>query len=377
MKKNILSWFAYISLTIAFIVGYVISKDSDALRDLHLITENSLVMDNAEHGVYKLYKDSKLYGYLALGDSQGYGGPMKCAVLSDIQGNLIGTEILKDFETPAFVNKLNSKGYYKQYVGKSVGDKFALNEDVQAISGATVSSNAVADASREAAHKIAEEILVPVQEFVVDWNVPVKEAIVLLIFLSGTFAILYSKKRLCYFTQFLSIIFIGVLLNASLTLTHFGRIILGYFPDIHTHLSWWILVSGTILVIIVFGKNVYCSALCPFRATQVLLNKLSGINLKIPASISKLMSKTPMFLLWLSLMIIFISANPTLSSYEPFAILFSLKAYGVQWYILPASLIGALFLSNFFCRFFCPVGGILFWIVKKRNQLIKLINIRN
>lgn len=372
--KRILSWLAYISLTIAFIVGYVSSNDSERLTKLHLLTGNKLELGEANNDVYKVFQDSELLGYLAVGESQGYGGPLSVAVLSDLNGKLIGTEVVRNFETHAFLVKLKSNKYYDQYVHKTVNDRFALNSDIQAVTGATVSSRAVARAAREASHRIAENKLnLKINELPKEWHVSKEEAIILLIFLLGAFSILYKKKKLRYFTQFLGFIFVGFIFNASLTLTHFGRIILGYFPNIHTHLSWWILMSGTLLVIFVFGKNVYCSAMCPFRATHVLLNKISGINLKLPAKISRLLSMTPMFLLWASLMIIFLSANPTLSSYEPFAMLFSLKGHGIQWYILPTSLIGALFFSNFFCRFFCPVGGVLKWTIKMRNLVKKLI----
>ncbi len=132
-------------------------------------------------------------------------------------------------------------------------------------------------------------------------------------------------------------------------------------------------MAGTITIIIGWGRNVYCSTLCPFHATQILLNKISGINLKLSPKQAKLLNKTPYFLLWLSLILIFLSSNPTVSSYEPFAMLFSLEGVGIQWYILPASLIGALFFSNFFCRFFCPVGAVFKWMQKQRKHLIALL----
>ena len=42
-------------------------------------------------------------------------------------------------------------------------------------------------------------------------------------------------------------------------------------------------------------------------------------------------------------MLIFLSSHPTLGSYEPFALMFSLTGAGIQWYILPLSLIGSFF----------------------------------
>jgi len=67
-----------------------------------------------------------------------------------------------------------------------------------------------------------------------------------------------------------------------------------------------------------------------------------------------------------------ISSNPTIAAYEPFAMLFSLEGYGVQWYILPATLVASLFISNFFCHYLCPVGATFKWIQKQRRTLISL-----
>jgi polyferredoxin len=77
-------------------------------------------------------------------------------------------------------------------------------------------------------------------------------------------------------------------------------------------------------------------------------------------------------LLWLALMIIFLSSHPSLGAYEPFAMMFSLQGIGVQWYILPISIIGAFFITNFWCRFFCPVGRSLTTILQFRRKVFSL-----
>ena len=102
-----------------------------------------------------------------------------------------------------------------------------------------------------------------------------------------------------------------------------------------------------------------------------------GINFKISPKLSRYLIKTPTFLLWLSLILILISKNPTLAAYEPFAMFFSLEGAGIQWYILPASLIGSLFISNFFCHYFCPVGASFRWLIEIRRNLINQLKKHN
>jgi polyferredoxin len=80
---------------------------------------------------------------------------------------------------------------------------------------------------------------------------------------------------------------------------------------------------------------------------------------------------------WSALMLIFLSAHPTLGSYEPFSMMFSLTGAGVQWYILPLSLVGSFFVLNFWCRLFCPVGLVLNETVRLRRSLLKRIPTRS
>lgn len=373
MKKYI-NWFAWISLGLAFCYGVIFTNNTQELEHLKVLQSANLKLGEANKGVHPVYKNDSLFGFLATGSSQGYGGPLQVAVISNTTEGIVSTELLKSFETPSFVAKLSNKKYYQQYEDKNLTDHFQIKQDIEAVSGATVSSLAIANAARDASYLIANNVFkLQTPKLEKNWRLTPKEGIVAVIIVIAFLAIYFKSKKLIYFNLFLGLVFIGFLFNASLSLTHFGRILLGYFPEIHSHLSWWLLVAATLSLIIVWGKNVYCTAICPFRASQMLLHQISGINIKMDKTIGKILTHTPLVLIWLSLLLIFISQNPSVSSYEPFAMLFSLKGAGIQWYILPTSLIGALFFSNFFCRFFCPVGGILNWLIARRNQVKNLI----
>ena len=95
--------------------------------------------------------------------------------------------------------------------------------------------------------------------------------------------------------------------------------------------------------------------------------KIGGMKIKLTPLIQKVAKHSAKFLLWLGLMIIFISRNPTLGSYEPFAMIFGLEGEGMQWYILPLVLIGILLITDYFCRYFCPVGKGFGYIIKFRT----------
>jgi len=372
--KKYTQWLVLLSFVIAFGVRFSNLDDSEQIAQIEIIKKNGLTLGTFKEGVYTVSKSDKAYGFLSLGTSQGYGGPLKMAVLTTMDGVIVATQLLQDYETISFLGKLESKKFKDQFLSKKVDGRFELDSDIAAVSGATVSSNAIAHAVRKASHGIAEKSLqLSLPSYDKVWKFGLKEVAISLLFVFGLVGLLLRKRKWRYVSLFFGLVFIGFMFNASLSITHFGRLFLGYFPDIHTHYLWWLLIAGTLTTIIIWGKNVYCTVLCPFLATQVLLSKISGIKLKLPKRMTKTLSQTPYVLLWASLLIIIISGNPTISSYEPFALLFSLEGVGIQWYIMPAALIGAMFVSNFFCRFFCPVGGAFKYVQKLRKKVLAYI----
>jgi polyferredoxin len=121
--------------------------------------------------------------------------------------------------------------------------------------------------------------------------------------------------------------------------------------------------------VVFLGRNIYCHQICPFNVVQDLLQKISGVRLRIKPAVQR-QARTLIFTLsWAALVLIFISAHPALGSYEPFAMMFSLEGLGIQWYILPAALLGSFFVPSFWCRLFCPVGLFLNEGVRARRAI--------
>ncbi len=118
-------------------------------------------------------------------------------------------------------------------------------------------------------------------------------------------------------------------------------------------------MGGALLMILFYGKNLYCYWLCPFGAIQEFATKIGGINIKLSRRTLTVAKYIGPCLTWLALMIIFLTSNTTLASYEPFAAIFGLRGTPVQWFIMPTVILGSFFITRFWCRFFCPVGVVL------------------
>jgi hypothetical protein len=365
---------AYISIIIALIIGLASEgKDYEAMV-LNKFKDQELTKVNDNPVVFQLGEKGDGPGnYVLIQEGQGYGGPFVLGVRIMEDAKIHGIIPLDHKETPAFVKKIEDAKYRDQFIGKSVGSDFIVGLDIDAVSGATVTTMAAAEAIRNGAHLAAVEKFKMDPKWVkVPWKFGLDEILILAIFVLAFFPKIYKEKPWKYLYLAATIVIVGFYLNAAISVGNIAGLALGYLPGIKDHLIWWILVVGTVLGVIILGKNVYCYRVCPFYGIEYLLQKISGMKLNPSRALLKRARFIVNFLLWLSLMVIFLSKHPALGSFEPFAMMFSLNGTGIQWFILPLALIGSFFMSTFWCRFFCPCGQALTRIVQFRKRAFNL-----
>lgn len=119
------------------------------------------------HGELEIFrsfnKDKKPNGIAFIASGTGYQGVIKVIVgvtsgLSEIKG----IKILKDEETPGLGARINEKRFNKQFIGLKTGSKIEVvkeepkDNQIQAITGATVSSEAVVSIVNENLNRVKE-----------------------------------------------------------------------------------------------------------------------------------------------------------------------------------------------------------------------------
>ena len=371
----IINAFAVISLISAYIAGQIYNK-VDYEQILKEKLPHSLIERQSNNPLTFIAKDkdNKVQGHIRISEQQGYGGPLIVGAFVDNDARIKEVIVLSNKETPAFYRRLQSSGFFRQFIGKEATDNFVVGADIDTVSGATVSTVAFSKAIREGSHGLAVDSFGLVPETQEEqWNLGTRELVLLAILTLATVAVFLGKKSIRYVSLGISLFFVGFYYNGCLSVSHFSALMKGFLPSIKEHLFWWIHVLCPLAIALIFKKNIYCRAVCPFHALQIILSKTSGLKLQLPRALSKIAYKTPKIFLYLSLMIIFLSANPTLASYEPFAMVFSLEGVGMQWYILPAVILGAFFISDFFCRLFCPVGCTITYLIRFRQKIDKIV----
>lgn len=92
-------------------------------------------------------------------EAGGFQGVIRMMVGVDMESRQItGMKIIEHLETPGLGARINESWFQDQFKGKSLNDKFIPGEDVDAITGATVSSRAVSDGLKNSINRLLDLI---------------------------------------------------------------------------------------------------------------------------------------------------------------------------------------------------------------------------
>ncbi|MGE5372544.1 MAG: FMN-binding protein [Solirubrobacterales bacterium] len=111
-------------------------------------------------GCYKATRDNELIAYIVPSESKGYGGSIKLLVAVGPDLKVLRYTILESKETPGLGDKAAKPPFMDQFAGKTSAQlevtKDATNkENIQAISGATITSRAVTLAVKKAVDEVS------------------------------------------------------------------------------------------------------------------------------------------------------------------------------------------------------------------------------
>lgn len=104
--------------------------------------------------IYRIRLD-KGESYCVNLNSSGFGGDVNMLVSIDSDGSIVGVRVVSHAETPGLGSRATEEGFLSGFVGKIFG------ESVQAIAGATISSNAIQSGIDKAYNILIEAGLFP------------------------------------------------------------------------------------------------------------------------------------------------------------------------------------------------------------------------
>lgn len=122
----------------------------------------TVTLDEVEYTYYEGYDENKeIVGYVFTTSSKGYGGELEIMVGVNADGTVSGMDFLSISETPGLGMNADKDSFKSQFVGKSgeigVNKTNPGDNEIQALTGATITSKAVTNAVNIAL-KLFEEV---------------------------------------------------------------------------------------------------------------------------------------------------------------------------------------------------------------------------
>jgi Pyruvate/2-oxoacid:ferredoxin oxidoreductase delta subunit len=293
-------------------------------------------------------------------DVHGYGGPIDMAVRVDREGRILDVRILSQNETPSYVGDLDA--FVRVFLGKTTDAPLELGKDVDAITRATISSEAMTRGIRESLALFSEKVLsrATAERHSAPPFPGVPLAVSLLIFAAAAAAAFLAKRGLRWSVMVAAFVDFGVITSTMLSLVQVANIGLGNIPTFFGNPLWWLIVVFAFGSALIIGR-LYCASVCPFAIIQEILYKLLTRRYA-PTQIRRTLDQRARYwkygFLFAAIVAAFILGNASPANIEPYVTFFVRKGSALAWTFLTVTLVCSIFYFRFWCVFLCPVGAL-------------------
>ena len=293
------------------------------------------------------------------GSVSGYGGPVVMAVYVSRDGTLGDLRIVQSRETPAYLESL--RDWLKELPGHDLFQPAGL-EGVDAVTGATITSDAILRSLQQAGPQFASAALgIEVEAAAPAVRHQLDRQFVCLLVLLGMAVVLR------YFPQIwirrgmllLTLVLTGFVWNLQYCSQQVMGMLSLNLPGNWLSSSFLLVVVVPITVMLV--GNVYCGYVCPFGALQELVGDLRPRKLDTdPRKSVWRYGRAVKYVLLALVVVLFgltrdygvLSADPLLTVFSP------LGDHRALW--LASGLVAcSFFFRRFWCRNLCPAGAFL------------------
>ncbi len=311
-------------------------------------------------------------------DVRGYGGPIIMAVMVDTNGVIGDFTVIESNETSAYLYDMLAS-WTRKLIGKNLFGSNPL-AGVDSVTGATMSSSAIALTLRKAGQSFAAEVLgleSEVSEPPSTW-LP-DGGLVLVVVLAGVVLVLRRKPSIRVRRLFLVTVLVlaGLRLNMQYSMAQALSLLSLKLPPAGWNAPFMFVLLLPAFVLM-FG-NIYCGYLCPFGALQELVGELSRLpewasrrlQHLLPGWGSHLPKADPdkktwrygrlvkFGLLFILVMSYAANLNPGLASSDPLVTVFGIGKSRFVLAIVAVVLVLSFFYKRFWCRNLCPAGAFL------------------
>ena len=359
--ERILALTAGITVVIAGLLGFIRETGDIEYEIATLLKDNEVIHVKGEGSFIISGKGSEhSLAYISVEAAEGYAGELHAAVRVDTFGNIEDIYIISHNETPSFFKKVIHKGLIRQLKGTSFTDSFGPDQGIDVVSGATYTSDAIIECAKAGSRQIAKEELgleVPT-DIKTKFSLGIPEIALVLLYLVALVGVYTSfpyKKLLRWTTLVAGLVILGFWFSVPLTLSRINLFLIGFWPDWHDHLYWYILVFGFFLILLVTRKNIYCSWICPLGSIQDGIGLVGAARPRFSKKVNHVMKWVQRFVAWLAIVLALYYRNPVQLNYEIFGVSLSLTGATYLFIMTGVFFIASVFITRPWCNYLCPI----------------------
>ncbi|MGB7346922.1 MAG: FMN-binding protein [Pirellulaceae bacterium] len=304
-------------------------------------------------------------------DIAGYQGPTELLFRIDQSDSVNRIRLRSSFDNEPYVDYVRMEtGFWKTFEGKTIDELAVFDpvaQRVEGVSGATMTSLAVADTIVAVAKELREMHESPSEDAVksfdlnVRWTLPDLATIGMLLLLAVVSRTGWFRKKWLRRIWLVAVTLVVGLWAGNLVSM---ALVAGWGAE---GIAWRLAPGlAAIAIVAMFGPaiskgNPYCNHLCPHGAIQQLIRPSSKSRRRIYLSpkLQRLLHWIPGTMLVIAYVILIIHPSIDLSSWEPFhAYLFRISGWG-SIALAIGSLALAAVIPMGYCRLGCPTGRLL------------------
>ena len=284
----------------------------------------------------------------------GFAGVTPLRIYID-KGQIVEIKTQENAETPNFFRNVESE-LLPKWIGMNVDDALAANVD--AVTGATLSSNAVIENVRTGLQYAKEEDVKAARKSIID-VLPVKSLCALIVILAACILPFFMRSRRYRIVQLvLNVVVLGLW---SGTFLSYSLIV----STLSNGLNRSTAISIVLLLIVAFffpligKKKHYCFNVCPMGSLQELVGIAVKRKWRLSPSVMKRLSRFREAL-WAVLMLLMWSGIWfKWMDYELFTAFLFRQASPVLIGVAVAFVVLSCFIPRPYCHFVCPTGTLL------------------
>ena len=296
----------------------------------------------------------------AIGKIRGYGGTINLLISYDTKGKVRGVLLAHHSETPSYIAGIDD--WLKGFKDRDITDYPFKNEPPHALTGATITGDAVVDIINSASMALSRNIL--------NLNLPeynksitrhnkqrtIQSIVIVLCFILSLYVYLRFGRKMRLLILIINTVILGFYMNSPFTLVDLANLSIGNIPGWHN--SPWLILTAMILITIIFFGPFYCGYICPFGGLQEILSELcKKLRIRISEKLDRHTRYIKYVLLCVSLILFWVTGKMLFLQWSPMQFIFSGHSSPLMLLCISTVLILCIFFFRFWCRYFCPAGA--------------------